>query len=174
MNDTSKLVAYELVGLGTGQGPPPPDLPPGVVLRPANLVVDLPAIDELIRVAFATPPASALDGDRLENEAEVAGLVRHPGLAPPGIFLALMGELAVGLGVARIEVPAAGDSTRRAAVELLAVRPDYRRRGIARALLRRLLGWLAERGVQSVLASTDDPIVAALLESHGFRAGTAR
>ena len=170
MNDTRKLVAYELAGLGAGQGPPPPDLPPGIVLRPANLPADLPAINTLYQIVFAPPAASAPDGDNTENQAEVAGLIRHPGLAPPGIFLALHGELAVGLGIGRIEVPSAGDTTRRAAVELLAVRPAYRRRGIARALLRRLLSWLAERGVQTVLASTDDPIVAALLESHGFQA----
>ncbi len=170
MNDTSKLVAYELTGLSAGRRPPPPDLPPGIVLRPAALPADLPAINTLYRIVFAPPATSAPDGDNAENQAELAGLIRHPGLAPPGILLALQGELAVGMAVGRIEVPAAGDSTRRAAVELLAVRPGYRRRGIARALLRRLLGWLAERGVQTVLASTDDPIVAALLESHGFRA----
>lgn len=172
MDDASKLVAFELAGLAAGQGPPPPQMPPGIALRPADLPADLSAIHTLYQIVFAPPATSAPGGDDGENEAEVAGLIRHPGLAPPGIFLALQGELAVGMVVGRIEVPAAGESTRRAAVELLAVRPDYRRRGIARALLRRLLGWLAERGVQTVLASTDDPIVGALLESHGFRVST--
>jgi GNAT superfamily N-acetyltransferase len=166
MNEASQLVTYQLTGLGAGQGSPPLDLPPGVVLRPANLPDDLPAINRLYQIVFAPPTAHGQAGDH----AEVAGLLRHPGLAPSGIFLALMGELAVGLGVGRVEVPAAGDGTRRAAVELLAVRPGYRRQGIGRALLCRLLGWLAERGVETVLASTYDPIVAALLESHGFRA----
>jgi GNAT superfamily N-acetyltransferase len=173
MADASKLIAYELAGLDTGRLPAPPDLPPGLGLRPANLAADLQAIEELYQIAFTAPTTSARADDEAENQAEIEGLIRHPGLVPPGIFLALHGELAVGLAAGRIEVPAAGDGTRRGAAELLAVHPDYRRRGIARALLHRLLAWLAEHGVQTVLASTDNPIVASMLEGYGFRASGA-
>jgi GNAT superfamily N-acetyltransferase len=170
MAEPTGLGLFELTELDAGQLPPPFDLPPGIGLRPANLAADLPAIDELSRAAFAAPAGSARAEDEAGNQAEIEGLLRHPGLVPPGIFLAMDGKLAVGLAAGRIEVPAAGEGTRRAAVELLAVRPGYRRKGIARALLRQLLDWLAERGVQAVLASTDDPIVANLLEGYGFRA----
>jgi GNAT superfamily N-acetyltransferase len=172
MPDTRELVTYELAGLDAGQLPPPPDLPPGIALRPADLAADLPEIEALAQIAFSSPVTPAPTNGGAENQAEVGGLIRHPGLAPPGIFLALHGGLAVGLAVGRVEVPAAGDGTRRAAVELVAVHPGYRRGGIARALLRRLLAWLAERGVQTVVASTDDPIVVAMLQRHGFQAST--
>lgn len=166
MAETGELVTYEFSGLEAGQAPLPTEPPPGIVLRTADMVADLPAMIELCRASFV------LAADKAVACGEVAGLVRHPGLAPPGVLLAFDGELAVGMVAGRIEVPAAGDGIRQAAVELLAVRPGYRRRGIGRALLGRLLAGLAERGVDTVVASTDDPIVGAMLESHGFRANT--
>jgi GNAT superfamily N-acetyltransferase len=172
MNDDSALHGYQLAGLGAGRGLLPPDPPPGIVMHSARLPADLPALGKLFQAAFAPALASGRIGDEEGTQAEVAGLIRHPGLAPPGIFVALDGELMVGLAVGRIEVPAAGESSLRAAVELLAVLPAYRRQGIARALLRLLLAWLADRGVETVLARTDDPIVAAMLEQHGFQAST--
>jgi GNAT superfamily N-acetyltransferase len=176
MIDTGTLVTYQLDGLASGQVLPPATPPRGIALRPADLAADLPAMIELCSASFqATSSAAATSPVAADDEvaacAELAELLRHPGLAPPGAFLALDGDLAVGLGVGRVEVPARGDGSRRAAVELLAVRPGYRRRGIARALLGRLLAWLAARGVETVVASTGDPVAAAILEGHGFRAG---
>jgi len=172
MTETGPLVTYQLDGLAPGQIPAPAVPPPGIVLQPADLAADLPAMVELCRAAFLPAPeqgASPAPDDGFAACDEVGELLRHPGLAPPGAFLALDGDLAVGLAVGRVEVPAAGDGSRRAAVELLAVRPGYRRRGIARALLGRLLAWLAARSVETVVASTEDPVVAAMLAGHGFR-----
>ncbi|MEJ2211805.1 MAG: GNAT family N-acetyltransferase [Anaerolineae bacterium] len=169
MSDTASLVSYQLDGLAPGRSPFPAAPPPGITLRRADLAADLPAMVELCRASFQAASSVAGD-DEVAACAELADLLRHPGLAPPGAFLALDGDLFVGLGVGRVEVPARGEGTRRAAIELLAVRPGYRRRGLARALLGRLLAWLAARGVDTVVASTEDPVVAAMLERHGFRA----
>lgn len=168
MAELRELWTYELGGLTAGHLPLSPEPPPGIVLQlaksAADLAASLPAMVELCRVSF--PPAITEEAMAC---AEVADLVRHPGLAPPGALLAFDGDLAVGLALGRVEVPAAGEGSRRAAIELLAVRPGYRRRGIGRALLGQLLAWLAARGVDTVVASTDDPVVAAMLEGHGFR-----
>lgn len=162
MAEARNLVTYELAGLEANRlllaAEPPPDIP----LRPADLAVDLPAMIELCQISFALA--------REETAcAEVMDIARHPGLGPPGVFVALDGGLMVGMVVGRIEMPAPGQGTRRAAVELMVVHPGYRRRGIGRALLGRLLTWLADRGVDRVVASTEDPVVAAILEGHGFQ-----
>lgn len=170
MAETEDLTTYELSGLEAGQAPLPNEPPAGIVLRPADLAVELPVMVELCRASFLLSPGGGTDEEGAGACAEVTGLLRHPGLAPPAALIALDGDLAVGLAVGRIEVPAAGEGARRAAVELLVVRPGYRRRGIGRALLGRLLAWLAARGVDAVVASTEDPIVAGILENHGFRA----
>lgn len=169
MAEPRELVTYELDGLQAGHLPRLPEPPPGIVLRlaksAADLAAALPAMVELCKVSF--PPAITEEAVAC---AEVADVVRHPGLAPPGALLAFDGDLVVGLALGRVEVPAAGEGSRQAAIELLAVRPGYRRRGIGRVLLGRLLAWLAARGVDTVVASTEDRVVAAMLEGHGFRA----
>lgn len=177
MFEAGDLVSYELAGLEAGQLTLDADPPPGILLRLANsaagLEADLPALVELCEASLLPAAAPVPAGDEGLACAEVAGLARHPGLAPPGVLVAFDGPLAVGMAVGRVEMPAAAESTRRAAVELLVVRPGYRRRGIARALLGRLLAWLAERGVETVVATTDQPVVAAMLKRYGFRPSTA-
>lgn len=173
MNGARNMIDYEVRGLDARRARLEPSLPAGIRLRPADLAADLQALNELCQAAFGRLATSVWSGDGAVSSAEVTDLLRHPGLVPPGVFIALDGELPVGMVVGRIEVPAAGEVMRRAAVELLAVRPGYRRRGIARALLVRVLAWLLEGGVDVVVASTDNPVVGALLESLGFRVSTA-
>jgi GNAT superfamily N-acetyltransferase len=137
-------------------------LPPGLCLRTVALPADLPHIAALYNAAFGLDDPEAVTPD------QVAPFRRHPGLDPSGAFLALDGDLAVGVGVGSVEVPAAGDATRRGAVELLAVQPAYQRRGIGRALLHAVLGWLAGRGVAVVEAVVQAPTPLAMLERYGF------
>jgi GNAT superfamily N-acetyltransferase len=65
---------------------------------------------------------------------------------------------------------------RRPVVGLVAVRPDVRRRGIARALLAHVLGDLHDAGTRDVSATVDEanlPAVA-LVEAVGGRRGTSQ
>lgn len=145
-------------------GPPPP----GIHLRAVDLDTDLDAIAEVYNAAYGLEGADAI------TPHKVARFTWHPGLSATGTFLALDGERAVGLGVGSVEVPAPGGRARRGArapqgaVELLAVRPEYRRRGIGRALLHAVLGWLAGQGVRVVRASTEDAPALLLLQRYGF------
>jgi GNAT superfamily N-acetyltransferase len=106
---------------------------------------------------------------------EVAGFSHHPGLSPAGVFLAVHGELAVGLAVARVAVPGWGQQKRQGALELLAVRPGYRRQGIGRALVYAVLTWLVHQGVSTVGVSAEESTLLAVLENYGFQpASTSR
>ena len=165
MNDRQEMVYYELVGLGGAQERLI-EPPPGIEIRSAVDLSDLSVIAELYNASF----------EHLRDEvteADVAGYAWHPGLTAPGVFLAFEGTLAVGLIVGRLDVPAPGGETRRAAVELLVVRPGYRRRRIATVLMGRLLAWLAATGVETVGTtvgrSGSRHGVATLLERYGFQ-----
>jgi ribosomal protein S18 acetylase RimI-like enzyme len=163
VNPPDDLVHLQLTNLAgairQAEGP----LPTGIRLRTADPATDLPLIAELYNAAFGpADPAKA-------TPEEVARLAQHPGLDPGGVFLAFDGDLAVGLGVASVEVSTAWQTAHRGAIELLAVRPAYRRQGIGRALIGAVLAWLADQGVVTVGASAEDPVVIALLQRHGFR-----
>lgn len=161
MDCAPPFVRLELVlpDARSGDGWP---LPPGVSIRHAEAPRDLVPIAELYNAAFGR------DGDEAVTPQRVARFAYHPGVSPLGVFLAFSGDQAVGLGVARLGMAAAGETEHRGAVELLAVRPGYRQRGLARALLGAILDWLAEQGVTRVEASTDRPAVVCLLTQHGF------
>jgi ribosomal protein S18 acetylase RimI-like enzyme len=138
-------------------------LPAGLVLRTAEAPRDLAPIADLYNAAFGRVGAEAVTPQRVERFAY------HPGLSPLGVFLAFDGDQAVGLGVARISLPAGGQTDHRGSVELLAVRPSHQRGGLGHALLATILAWLENQGVTRVEASTDRPAVIALLKKHGFR-----
>jgi GNAT superfamily N-acetyltransferase len=137
--------------------------PPGIRLRTVELPADLPPIVELYNAVFAPGDAAAL------TPAEFAHLDLHPGISPRGMFLAFAGEQAVGLVVGSVAVPAPGEGRRQGAVELLAVRPAYRGRGIGQALIHAVLAWLVGRGVSQVSASTDNAALPEILARYGFR-----
>jgi ribosomal protein S18 acetylase RimI-like enzyme len=139
------------------------DLPPGISLRPVHPLQDGADIVELYNAAFDFEPLEKL------TAGDVARYVQHPGLAQQGIFLAFDGTLAVGLVVGRVDVPAPGGEAHRGAVELLAIRPGYRRRGIGRALIYQVFRWLAEQQVRRVGATAENPAVVDILVRYGFR-----
>jgi GNAT superfamily N-acetyltransferase len=138
-------------------------LPPGITLRPVEPVSDDVVIAELYNAAFHHDPLEKV------TASDVAGYARHPGLAHQGIFLAFDGPLAVGLVIGRVDVPAPGGEAHRGAVELLAIRPGYRRRGIGRGLIYRVFHWLAEQQVRRVGATAESPDIVNILRSYGFR-----
>lgn len=138
-------------------------LPAGVRVRVADLAGDRSLIAELYNAVFEP------DSPGKVSAGEVAHFAQHPGLDPGGVFLAFDGELAVGLGVGSLQVPGATETARRGAIELLAVRPGYRRRGIGRALIYRVLSWLAAQGVSTAGVSAEPPFLLRVLKRYGFR-----
>lgn len=162
MTDPSRWVVLQLTDVAEALRCTGDPLPTGFDLRPVELDADLLQIAALYNAAFG------LEGPDAVTPNKALRFTWHPGLHPTGAFLVFAGPLAVGLGLGRVEVPAPGSTARRGAVELLAVRPEYRRRGIARALLHAVLGWLASQGVTRVAASVEDTPALLMVQRYGF------
>ncbi len=163
MSDSSNLVHLELTDLPGALRRIGSAWPAGISLRTADLPADLPLIADLYNAAF----------DRAEpgkvTPEEIAHLTYHPGLSHKGILLALAGDTAVGLVVGSLDLTAPEEASRRGAIELLAVRPGYRRRGVGRALVHAALRWLVSQGVSRVSASAEGPDVLTVLARYGFK-----
>jgi ribosomal protein S18 acetylase RimI-like enzyme len=143
--------------------------PAGIYLRAANLPADLPLIAELYNAVFTPDDPNRIADPARVTALEFAHLTQHPGISPTGMFLAFAGSQAVGLAVSKVDVPAPGGADHQGAIELLAVRPGFRNRGIGRALIHAALAWLVERGVRQVSASTANPTVSDMLCKYGFQ-----
>lgn len=104
-----------------------------------------------------------------EHDRRVLGYRRHaltldPGAAPYLLHVLLDGATVAG----RI---GCHEGPREGAVEIgYAVVPDYRGRGVATAMVREFVDWLADRGVRTVRASVspDNAASRALLDRFGF------
>lgn len=112
----------------------------------------VPDVVALCRVALDLPEDAAEAAeivDRLRGTS-AAGARRTAG------FVALEGTTVVGvvLGSTAFRDPAVGH------VDLIAVHPDHRRRGIGRALLGRVEGALAARGAGEILLAGNAPVYA--------------
>jgi GNAT superfamily N-acetyltransferase len=163
VNDAARLIYMELTDLHGTLCQLGATLPPGISLRAARLPADLAIIAQVYNSVFDPGAPNSVMAE------EFAHLDRHPGISPTGILLAFDGDLAIGLAVGRIDVPAPGGTAHQGAIELVAVCSDYRGQGIGRALIHATLAWLAERGAQTVSVSTEDPTLADLLARYGFQ-----
>ena len=162
MSESGSWISLQLNDLPDAMRRTEGPLPAGIRLRTVDLAADLPRIAALYNAAFGLDSPDAITAEL------VAQFTWHPGLHPNGAFLAFDGHRAVGLGVGSVEVPAPGGRVRYGAVELLAVHPDHQRRGIGRALLHAVLGWLWGQGVSVAGASAQDLAPLAMLQRYGF------
>jgi GNAT superfamily N-acetyltransferase len=165
MTHPDGLVHLQLAGLLATLAALDAPLPAGIHLRAADLATDLSLIAELYNAAFEP------EGPAKVTPQEVAHFVQHPGLSHGGVFLAFDRAWPVGLGVGSIRLPTAAEKEHHGAIELLAVRPAYRRRGIGRALIHRVLTWLLGQGITTVGVGVgaDSPFLVAALQRYGFR-----
>jgi len=140
-------------------------LPQGIQLRAAELPADEALIADLYNQAFDGPQSGKA------TPQEVLRYANHPSLSGACAYLAFWGKQAIGFGVARLDLPSAGQIRKLGAIELLAVAPTFQHRGVGRALVRTLLDWLSTQGATLVSACTLDAGVAAALLRYGFRRG---
>jgi len=162
VRDDSEPVRLELTDPGRALRQMEGPWPAGIGLRTAELPADLPLIAELYNAAFEDTGT-----DQVTPE-QMACLAYHPSLSHKGILLAFAGNTAVGLVVGSLDLTSAERAGRQGAIELLVVRPGYRRRGIGRALVHAILRWLADQGVSAVSVSAEGSTVPALLARYGF------
>jgi len=150
---------YELVRVGNrmridlDEEPPKPTWPEGIGLRTADVERDLPAIVRADMEAFRD------HWGHVERpfDRELEGwqdFVRSLGerVDPSLWFLAIEGEEIVGFSVCTGSI---ADDETRGYVDGLCVRPAWRRRGIALALLHHSFGELRRRGKEAVELDMD-------------------
>ncbi len=118
---------------------------PQLTIRSARFCTDTPAIRDLVREYIATIDENAC---RDEVEAGLRALPAPYDAAGNGFLLATYGEsIAGGVAFARLDDTAAE-------MARLFVRPDYRRGGIARALISRALAEAAAAGYRRMVLHT--------------------
>ncbi|HZT94670.1 MAG TPA: GNAT family N-acetyltransferase [Gaiellaceae bacterium] len=138
------------------------DPPPGIVFVPADRVPEerLRALDDLLR-----QDVPGTDGWRWSSEGFREETYESSDF-DPATYLVALDERGEGIGIARVwmrpEQPRLG---------LIGVRSDWRRRGVARALLAAALGTLRERGLAEVRTEVDEANAASreLLLAFGAR-----
>jgi ribosomal protein S18 acetylase RimI-like enzyme len=162
MNDHGEWMLLKLTELGEALQRTAEPLSRRFRLRTASLATHLHGIAALYNASFA------LDGDDAITPEEISQMALHPGIEPDGTFLAMDGDVEVGLCVGSIEVPGPDDPGGRGYIQLVVVRPEYQRQGIGRALLNEALKWLKERGVSVVGAVVQDTTPLAILQRYGF------
>jgi len=143
---------YWHLGLDDIAGQASPLWPEGISVRGiVNLEEDVETWCRLVLRAFneETTPSGVL------------AQMHEPGGSPDGYFFAVdkATNLAVGTGRARIDIAGGGQV---GYVGTIGVIPEYRRRGIAEALVRHTLAYLAAKGLDSATLFVERQNVAAL------------
>lgn len=135
--------------------------------REALLAMWLRLIDHHRRLDPAYPVPGSL---RLGLHSELDRGLGRPGCA---IWLALCGDAPVGFSFAEVEAGAPrGDQTAVGWIHELWVEPDWRRRGVAAALVERARAFLAEQqgGRVAVRVEAANQDALAFWRAQGFRA----
>ena len=144
----------------------PRDTPVGFRVVPLRDVLDRPR--ELFDVYMAgeadAPDVFEIDNISFEEwELETLGI---PSLDRDGSFVVVHGQRPVSIALLEVD-----REHKRAANEMTATLPEFRRRGLARLAKLASLRWAAELGITSVLTSNDreNPGMLALNDELGYR-----
>lgn len=137
-----------------------PRLPEGVEVVPLGAVGD----EWLLRDVYNEAAQDSV-GFRYARVADMVAFAASPRHNLDDIFLIRAGERFVGTCVARVR----GDGT--GGIYSMSIHPDFRRKGIARALLRHALLYLQARGVSRVYlwAHPDNARAISLYLTEGFQ-----
>jgi mycothiol synthase len=148
--DRQRIVRLELAGLPR----PAVEPPPGIVLtdlarRPEAVIgVHGVAVEAFPTIPERTPIAA---GDLAEFRARD---VDRPGIPPGAFVVALDEQTGEVVGYASL-VFSAGSRT-EAIHDMTAVRPAWRRRGIALAMKRATITWAIDHGLTALVTGTDE------------------
>ena len=163
-----KGVALDLTAIE----PPPVEPPPGVE------IVTWADRPELARGLFEVSVETSPDVPGYEDEthepfeAWLAHEMQGPGDRPEATFVAVAGDEAV--GYAKFSLSSAAPT--RAYHDLTAVKRDWRRRGIARALKSAQIGWAKANGFELLRTTNDErnTPMRRLNEQLGYRPAIGR
>lgn len=146
--------------------PPRPQPPPGIILRTFNPASDRERWIELDAVAF-----DGHWGAAPLTLADVDAIMRRPGFAPAGLWFAEDHGKLVGQALACVLPASPQDRLGPVGrIEDVAVLPAYRGRGVGRALVLAVMGYLWERGCRVTELTVDTENVGArrLYDELGF------
>lgn len=109
--------------------------------------------------------AQQTDDVRPARHVDILAFMAAPNHDARGMFLARWNDEYVGTCVGRVR------SNHRGAIYSVTVHPEYRGRGIARALLRTTLTYLRQQGVREVTlhTHTTNAVALGLYQAEGFR-----
>ena len=128
------------------------DLPDGISIRTVDPAADIEAIAETVRDAFRDH-WGFVEGDLADDVAEWRHWVEgDPTFDPTTWFLACRGDEVIGVSIGTAKRP---ESDEMAYIFVLAVRPEWRGRGIARALLTHSFAVFYNRGKTMVDLDAD-------------------
>jgi GNAT superfamily N-acetyltransferase len=150
--------------------PPPVALPPG--LRLSTLAAEPALEDATFEVARQVIPEIPAPEPRPVTRSRWDAWMHGPQMRPDAVFLAVEGDRVVAYAALLAYEQQPGDAIH----EITAVLPDYRRRGIARALKAAEIAWAREAGFERLRAhndSTNIPI-RRLNDELGYRPLPAR
>jgi mycothiol synthase len=145
--------------LGSQQAP---SWPAGIEARPFASVQDAPQRwAELVIACFDEPATASM----------ISRQITEPGSEPEGYFFAVDARAGKLVGTSRARLDPAPEGGVLGYVGTVGVLPEYRRRGIAQALILRTVEYLRSRGARSAVLFVEDRNSAArsLYESMGWR-----
>lgn len=138
----------------------PPQWPAGIECRPfANTEEDAARWARLINLAFNEPATAQM----------VLAQASEPGSSPRGYFFAVDTQTGREIGTSRARQDIVGGQP-LGYIGTVGVLPEYRGRGVAKALMRQTLRYLAEQGMSSaaLFVEENNRVARALYEEMGW------
>ncbi|HEX9987686.1 MAG TPA: GNAT family N-acetyltransferase [Chloroflexia bacterium] len=124
----------------------PPTWPPGISVRTfGNVDRDARIWAELIVETF----------NEIATPSSIAAQLAEPGVSPDGYFFAVDERTGQDVGTSRARIDILGGKP-VGYVGTVGVLPQYRRRGIAQALIAQTLQYLARQGMESAVLNVND------------------
>lgn len=141
-------------------------VPEGFRVVPLRDVMDRPRELYDVYMAGEADAPDIFEVDNISFEEWLTETLEMPSLDSDGSFVVVRGERPVAIALLEVD-----REHKRAANEMTATLPEFRRRGLARLAKLASLRWAAELGVTSVLTSNDreNPGMLALNDELGYR-----
>ena len=141
-------------------------LPEDFRVVPLREVLDRPRELYAVYMAGETDAPDVFEVDNISFEEWQTETLEIPSLDPDGSFVVVHGERPVAIALLEVD-----REHKRAANEMTATLPEFRRRGLARLAKLASMRWAADFGITSILTSNDreNPGMLALNDQLGYR-----